>query len=433
MRALVVFLALAASAAAQSLADEALRYYLDLLKLDTSNPPGNETRVARYLKDVCDRAGVAGELVGPDPDRLNFVARLRGTGEQRPLLLMAHSDVVPAEPSRWTVSPFAAIVKDGYVWGRGAQDTKALLAAELALFLELSRSSAKPKRNVILLAEADEEAGSTGIQWLIANAWEKIDAEFALNEGGFAQLTPEKKIVFNIQTAEKIPTRVKLVARGIAGHGSLPREDNAVLHLAQALVKLTTTEQPIRWNATTREYIRAIAQLPEYHEVAGALRQLENPGRANAARREVAKKFPIVAAMLSTSVSPTMLEAGVKVNVIPTWPRPTWMSGGCPTRPGKRSSSASGKSSTTRPWRSRSSPETNKRCPPPSPALELARCTAQWKKSWAPSRTRAPSCRTCPWAPPTAPSCAPKEWVSTAYLCSPRQPRSAAPPATTSA
>jgi len=318
MRCGVVWLALVSGLTGQTLEDSAFRYYTELLKLDTSNPPGNETRVARYLKEVCEREGIAGELLGGQAERLNFVARLKGSGEGRPLLLMAHSDVVPVERARWTVEPFAAVVKDGYIWGRGAQDTKALLAAELAVFLELKRSGVRLKRDVIFLSESDEEAGSTGVQWLIANAWDKIDAEFAVNEGGFAQLTAEKKIVFNIQTAEKIPTRVKLVARGTAGHGSVPRVDNPVLHLAQALVKLSTAEQPIQLNATTREYFRAIAKLPEYGKLAAAIRQLENPRRANEARREIAPKFPMLAAMLATSVSATMLEAGVKVNIIPT-------------------------------------------------------------------------------------------------------------------
>jgi len=296
----------------------ALGYLVALLKLDTSNPPGNETRVARYLKSICDKEGLGGELLGPEPDRLNFLTRLRGSGSARPLLLMAHSDVVPVEPSHWTVAPFAGVIRDGHVWGRGAQDTKALLAAELAVMVELKRSAAPLKRDVIFLSEADEEAGSTGIQWLVANAWEKMNAEFAINEGGFAHLLGPGKIIFNIQTSEKIPTRVKLVARGTAGHGSRPREDNAVTRLAQAIVKLAASEQPIRLSSTTREYLREIAKLPEYAKISPALAQLENDGQAAAARRQIARQNPTLAAMLSTSVSPTMLQAGVKINIIPT-------------------------------------------------------------------------------------------------------------------
>jgi acetylornithine deacetylase/succinyl-diaminopimelate desuccinylase-like protein len=297
--------------------EQAQQYFLDLLRIDTSNPPGQETRVARYLKSVCDREGIANELLGADPERLNFIARLPGTGGARPLLLMAHSDVVPAERGQWTVDPFGGVVKDGHIWGRGAQDTKGLLAAELAVMVGLKRSGARLRRDVIFLSEADEEAGSSGIQWLAAHAWDKINAEFALNEGGFANLLPNGRIVFNIQTSEKIPTRMKLTARGTAGHGSLPRADNAVVHLARAMVRLAEAEQPVRLNPTTRDYFRSLAKLPEYASLAPAFARLEDAGQAGAARREIARRDPMLAAMLATTVSPTMLSAGVKVNVIP--------------------------------------------------------------------------------------------------------------------
>jgi len=300
------------------LQQEALRHLVELLKLDSSNPPGNESRVARYLKQVCDREGIASELLGPEPARLNLVARLKGSGAARPLLLMAHSDVVPVQRDQWTVEPFAGVVRDGYIWGRGAQDTKALLAAELAVLVDLKRSGARLKRDVIFLSESDEEAGSTGIQWLVEHAWPKIEAEFALNEGGYAQLLENGRVIFNIQTTEKIPTRVKLLSRGTAGHGSLPRTDNAVLHLAQAVVRLAEAEQPLKLNATTREYFRELARLPEYASLAREFRQLENPAQAGAARRRIAQTNPLLAAMLSTTVSPTMLDAGVKVNIIPS-------------------------------------------------------------------------------------------------------------------
>lgn len=171
------------------LPDLTRQYLADLIRLDTTNPPGNETRVAEYLKRVCDSEGITGEILGGDPSRLNFVARLPGSGKLRPLILMAHSDVVPADRAQWTVDPFSADLREGFMWGRGSQDDKSLLAAELAVLVELKRRAIKLDRDIILLSEADEEAGSTGIQWLIANAWDKINAEFALNEGGFAITT----------------------------------------------------------------------------------------------------------------------------------------------------------------------------------------------------------------------------------------------------
>ena len=133
---------------------------------------------------------------------------------------MAHSDVVPAERAQWTVDPFGAEIRDGFIYGRGAEDTKDLLAAEMAVLVELKKSGVALNRDVILLAEADEEAGSTGMRWLIENAWAKIDAEFALNESGTILDAPSGARIFRIQTSEKIPTRVTLLARGSAGHGA---------------------------------------------------------------------------------------------------------------------------------------------------------------------------------------------------------------------
>ncbi|HVW85798.1 MAG TPA: M20/M25/M40 family metallo-hydrolase, partial [Bryobacteraceae bacterium] len=251
-------------APAQTSGDLAPGYLRDLIRLDTSNPPGNESRVAKYLKQVADREGIPAELLGPDPQRLNFVGRLRGSGKQRPLLLIAHSDVVPVDRSQWSVDPFAAIGKGGYIYGRGAEDDKSLLAAELAVLVDLKRRNVALDRDVILFSEADEEAGSLGATWVVDHAWPKIDAEFALNEYSYTLITPSGIPLVQIQTAEKIPTRFRLVAHGTAGHGSLPREDNPVVHLARAIVKLSDADQPVGLNATTRKYLQEISRLPEY-------------------------------------------------------------------------------------------------------------------------------------------------------------------------
>src|SRR5579872_2978936 len=213
------------------LGDRTRQYLIDLVRLDTSNPPGNETRVAEYLKQVADAHGIPCELLGSDPHRMNFVARLKGTGKGRPLLLMAHSDVVPADRKQWTVDPFSAEFRNGFIYGRGAQDDKSLLAAELAVMVEIKRRNIPLNRDIILLSESDEEEGSTGIQWLIQHAYSKIDADFALNEGGYSIETKDSDRIFNVQTLEKVPTRVILIARGTAGHGSLPRPDNPVVQI----------------------------------------------------------------------------------------------------------------------------------------------------------------------------------------------------------
>ncbi|HXJ39199.1 MAG TPA: M20/M25/M40 family metallo-hydrolase [Bryobacteraceae bacterium] len=317
MRIVTGLLLLALVAQAQSVGDLALTYLKDLIRLDTSNPPGNESRVAQYLKQVADREGVPAELLGADPNRLNFVARLKGSGKQRPLLMMAHSDVVPVDRSQWTLEPFTAVEKDGYIYGRGAEDDKDLLAAELAVMVDLARRKVALDRDVILLSESDEESGSTGTKWVIQNAWPKIDAEFALNEFTYILPTASGVPVFQIQTAEKIPTRVRLTAHGVAGHGSLPRDDNPVLHLARAIVKITEADQPVALNSTTRTWLQKLATLPDYKWLSPMLPKLENAASAGAAANEIRQRDPEIGAMLRFTVSPTMLNAGFKINVIP--------------------------------------------------------------------------------------------------------------------
>jgi acetylornithine deacetylase/succinyl-diaminopimelate desuccinylase-like protein len=323
MRASALFLLVSTTAGAQepaSLGARAERYLVDLIRLDTSNPPGNETRVAEYLKRVASTNGISAELLGDRPARLNFVARIPATvhsEDSRPLLLMAHSDVVPADRSQWSVGPFSAELREGYIYGRGAQDDKSLLAAELAVMVELKRRGVKLTRDVILLSESDEEAGSTGINWLVRNAFPKIDAAFALNEGGAALDIRSGTRIFQIQTSEKVPTRVVLTAKGTAGHASLPRPDNPVVHLARAITALAAAAQPVQLNTTTRRYFSDISKLPDYAWLAPLLGKLEQESTAVAAANKIEATDPELNTMLRTSVTPTMLSAGIKVNVIP--------------------------------------------------------------------------------------------------------------------
>ena len=299
------------------LGERARQYLTDLVRLDTSNPPGNETRVADYLKQVADSHGISCELLGNDVRRLNFVARLRGAGKGRPLLLMAHSDAVPADRAEWTVDPFGAENRGGFIYGRGTQDDKSLLAAEIAVMVEIKRRNIRLGRDLILLAEADEEAGSTGVEWMTQHAWPKIDAEFALNEGGYILETKDGPKIFQIQTSEKIPTGVILTAHGTAGIGSLPRQDNPVVHLARALSKLSEAEQPVRLNATTRAYLRDLSKLPEYAWLEPIRRRLVDPLTAASSANQIRARDAELDSMLRTTVTPTLLRAGIKLNVIP--------------------------------------------------------------------------------------------------------------------
>src|SRR5262245_19019154 len=165
--------------------DEAVRILQDLIRIDTSNPPGNVTKAAEYLKTLLEREKIPGEIVALEPSRGNLIARLKGSGRRQPLLLMAHTDVDGVERPSWSVDPFAGVIKDGYVWDRGARDDKGMAAAIAEVMLLLARGRVALDRDVIFLAEAGEEATTrVGVNYVVQNHWDKIAAEFALNEVG---------------------------------------------------------------------------------------------------------------------------------------------------------------------------------------------------------------------------------------------------------
>jgi acetylornithine deacetylase/succinyl-diaminopimelate desuccinylase-like protein len=322
MRRLCALFCLAAIGVAddnRSLPDRTRQYLVDLVKIDTSNPPGNETAVAQYLKQVADSHAISCETMGNDTKRLNFVARLKGSGHGKPLLLVAHSDVEPVDRSQWTVDPFSGETRNGFIYGRGTQDDKSLLAAEIAVMVEIKRRNIKLGRDVILLSEADDEGNSTGIQWVLQHAYPKIDAEFALNEGGSILETKDGPKIFEVETTEKIPTRLILTAKGTAADSAMPRADNPITHLNRALLKLSETEQPVKLSPTTRRYLRDISKVAEYSWLSPLIRSLDNPNAAiqQAAAGQIRAKDPELDALLRTTVVTTALQAGAKNNVIP--------------------------------------------------------------------------------------------------------------------
>ena len=164
---------------------ETVHFLVDLVRIDTQDPPGDESKVAHYLEGVLKSEGIESEILEPVPGRASIVARLKGNGKKRPLLLMGHEDVVPVDRSHWTVDPFAASERDGVIYGRGASDDKAMVAANLEVFLQLKRMKVPLDRDVIFLSEASEEmSSSAGMATIVDRYWDKIDCEFALNEGG---------------------------------------------------------------------------------------------------------------------------------------------------------------------------------------------------------------------------------------------------------
>jgi acetylornithine deacetylase/succinyl-diaminopimelate desuccinylase-like protein len=311
---------LAQNADFQKQKTEILDRYRTLIRLDTSSPPGNETRAVEYLKQVLEAEGIPTQTFALDPQRANLVARLKGNGSKRPLLILAHTDVVPVQREKWPVDPFGAVLKDGYIWGRGATDDKPHLTAMLITMLLLRRNAVPLDRDVIFLAESGEEAdpAGVGINFMVAQHFKDIEAEFAITEGGGATLDDKGRVIaMNIGTAEKVPARVHLVATGTSGHGSVPRADNALIHLSAAVQKVGTWETPMRLNETTRTYFEKLATMST-PEKAAVYNGLLSAVTAAKAQQYLKDNEPGRYSMLRTSVVPTMLNAGVGPNVIPS-------------------------------------------------------------------------------------------------------------------
>jgi acetylornithine deacetylase/succinyl-diaminopimelate desuccinylase-like protein len=304
-----------------ALAKEAERWLADLIRIDTSNPPGNEEAAAKYVAAILTKEGFNPELLELAPGRSALVARLRSAAmpdPSRALLLVAHMDVVGVDKSKWTVDPFSATIKDGYMYGRGSIDDKGMLAANLAAFIALKRSNARVNRDVIFLATADEEqGGEASIKILIAKYWEKFAAGFALNEGGRVILKNGKVEYVAVQASEKVPVDVAVIARGPSGHASAPTKDNAVAHLAAAVAKISAYTAPVRFTAIVRRYFEQLAPL-EDDELSKWIRSIDTPDRGEHAQRVISDTNPLWNSMLRDTIAPTMLSAGVRANVIPS-------------------------------------------------------------------------------------------------------------------
>ena len=310
-----------AQSAWQQVGDEVLDHLRALLRLDTRNPPGNESRAAEYLRAMLAREGIESEIVGPSRDRASIVARIRGDGSRRPLLLMSHTDVVAVEPDKWSHDPFGAQISDGWLYGRGALDMKHMVAMELETMLLLKRHGIPLKRDVIFMAAADEEVGGhNGAGWIARNRPDLIAAEYALNEGGGSGMELNDRRYYTVQTAEKGTARFHLRTRGRPGHGSVPHDDNAVLKLAAKLVRLQTARTPVHLTSTVRAYVEGIAAAqPE--DVAAQLRAVLDPADADAALDTLQLDADFkrsLRAVIRNTVSPTMLAAGSQINVIPS-------------------------------------------------------------------------------------------------------------------
>ncbi|MDH4109051.1 MAG: M20/M25/M40 family metallo-hydrolase [Gammaproteobacteria bacterium] len=298
--------------------DEAIGYMVDLVRIDSSNPPGNETEVANYIRDVLASEGIASEMYALDPDRGNLVARIRGNGSKRPILIMGHTDVVGVQADKWSEDPFGAVRKDGYIWGRGTLDDKDNVTAGIMVMLLLKRLEVELDRDIIFLAESGEEGTpEVGINYMVEHHWDKIAAEYCIAEGGGMREEGGEVRMVGVQTTEKKPRRATLVARGTAGHGSLPRTDNAVVMIAEAVAKVGRWQTPVRLNDTTRAYFERMASISG-EDAARRYGSVEDPAQAADVDSWFRENDPFHYSTLRTSVVPTIIDAGFRKNVVPS-------------------------------------------------------------------------------------------------------------------
>jgi acetylornithine deacetylase/succinyl-diaminopimelate desuccinylase-like protein len=304
-----------------TLPQEAIAWLEGLIRINTTNPPGNELAAANYIAGILEKEGIPHEVIEVSPGRGIVVARLSASvmpDASRSLLLLAHLDVVGVTREKWTVDPFAAITQNGYLYGRGVIDDKGMVIANLAAIVALKRNSVPLDRDVIFLADDDEEqGGDASIKTVIAKHWDKIAAGFAINEEGRVIVKNGKPIYVGIQTSEKVAVNVTVISTGTSGHGSQPRPDNAVVHLSQAVAKIGEYEPPVKFIPETERYFEQLAKV-EDEDTAKWIRALEQPSRQSLAVKRISELSPIWNSMMRDTIAPTMLQAGVRPNVIPS-------------------------------------------------------------------------------------------------------------------
>jgi len=322
--ALIALIALCGSARADNLtANQQLAHdiYKELVEIDTTTATGDTRKAAEAMAARLKAAGFPEadvQALSPAPRKGNLVARLRGTGKRKPILLVAHLDVVPALRADWSVDPFKLTEQDGYFWARGSSDDKYMAASFVANLIRYRQEGYKPDRDIILALETDEEIfdhDALGIQWLLTHHRDLIDAEFALNEGGPVNMKDGKAVRVNIQTSEKVPVTFQLDVKNTGGHSSVPRKDNAVYRLAQGLVNLSKFEFPLHLNETTRAWFARSAEFENEQTAADIRAVLADKPDAQALAR--LSTNPSYNAQLRTTCVATMLQGGHAANALP--------------------------------------------------------------------------------------------------------------------
>ena len=297
---------------------EAIHYLQEYIRIDTVNPPGNEIEGTVFFKNIFNAESIPYQVFEPSPGRASLLATLKGKGRKKPILLLNHMDVVPVEKERWRVDPFAGIIQDGYLYGRGALDDKSMGIVEMMALLILKREKVPLKRDVLFFAAADEETGGQwGIQWAVEKVSSLMEPEYALNEGGYVILNetgaPDR---YEISNGQKVLFQLQLKAMGTSGHGSMPHSDNPNVKLIHALEAITKWETPYKILPMVKEYFSKMApkqpsdERKYFEDIEKGLNDPSFSARLTS--------NPIFNAMIRDTISLTVLQGGTKENVIPS-------------------------------------------------------------------------------------------------------------------
>ena len=288
---------------------EALEIMVAYLQIDTSNPPGNEARAARFLGQILEREGIATEYIETAPNREILVARLSGDDSKGAFMLCNHTDVVPVESEHWDYPPFGGIVENGNIYGRGTVDMKGFGVMQLITMLVLKRAAIPLARDVVFCAVPDEEAGSRlGMEWLCENRPDVVDVEFEPTEGssGSDSFAGKPAKLFTVATNEKFGSGVRLKVVGRPGHGSIPHPDNSAVRLMRALIKLADWDRGLMFTTDGREYLKRLAD----EDLSPSLDDRE------AVEKQILRS-PGLHAQFMNTVNITMVNSGIKSNVVP--------------------------------------------------------------------------------------------------------------------
>ncbi len=323
MRTLLLAILLSTTAAAQSGAPDnrAVAIFKQLIEINTTDSVGSTTTAAEAMAARLRAAGFPAadvQVLGPTPRKGNLVARYRGTGARKPILLLAHLDVVEAKREDWTTDPFTFVEKDGYYYGRGTTDDKAMAAIFVANFIRLKEEHFQPDRDIILALTADEEGGtSNGVDWLLKNHRALIDAEYAINEGGGGIIRNGKYMTAEVQASEKVYDDFQLEVTNPGGHSSMPVKDNAIYHLSAALTRLAAYDFPVELNEVTRTYFQRSAGVEADPKIAADMRAVAGVTADPAAAARLSKVSAYYNAMMRTTCVATRLEGGHANNALP--------------------------------------------------------------------------------------------------------------------